>query len=575
MTTEQNKRSTIIAGVGGFIGLSALLIIAGCRPTAEVTKEELVKEPPISVVPMPSSLTTAPGTFRLSPSTKIFVPAGNADVRKIAGRLLDIIGRSFAVRPVIAEGEPTDSDAIVFTLDSSTANSISPEGYRLSVTGSAVRLVAAKPAGLFYGVQTLLQLLPPAIVSRYPVLQRWVDLPCVSIVDAPRFSWRGVHLDVSRHFFPKEFVKHYIDLLAMYKMNVFHWHLTDDNGWRIEVKKYPKLTSVGAWRVDREDQPWSQRQQQQPGEVATYGGYYTQEDVREVVAYAADQFVTVVPEIEMPAHSVDALAAYPQYSCTGGPFTVLPGGYWPNASIFCAGNDSTFVLLDDVLDEVASLFPCPYIHIGGDEADKTNWKKCPKCQGRIKAEGLKNEEELQSYFIKRIEKHLNSIGKRLIGWDEILQGGLAPDATVMSWRGTEGGIAAANQGHDVVMSPTKYCYFDYYQSKSGEPLAGGGFLPLDTVYAYNVMPPGLTADEQRHILGAQANLWSEYIPTPVHAEYMLLPRMLALAEDVWTPPARKNYAEFLGRVLNQYKRFDAMGVSYRDFRKTEHTDITH
>ena len=565
-----------ILDVSGWIfAVMALLFAAGCRPSVEITREEAVKAGPYAIVPRPVSLVPGSGTFALSPSTRIVVPHNAPEIRKVAEAFLAGVGTSFVVPPRIIEGGTGDTDAVVFSLDSSSADRTPPEGYRLNVSPSKVYIVASSPAGLFYGVQTLLQLLPPEILSRYPTMHRWLDIPCVAISDAPRFPWRGMHLDVSRHFFTKEFIKQYLDLLAMYKINVFHWHLTDDNGWRIEIKKYPKLTSVGAWRVDREDQPWDHRDPPRPGEVATYGGYYTQDDIREIVAYAADRFIMVLPEIEMPAHSVEALAAYPQYSCTGGPFYVLPGGYWPNANIFCAGNDSTFDFLDDVLDEVAALFPCPYIHIGGDEADKSNWKKCPKDQARIKAEGLKNEEELQSYFIRRIEKHLNSIGKRLIGWDEILQGGLAPNATVMSWRGTDGGIAAARQGHDVVMSPTRYCYFDYYQSSSGEPPAGGGFLPLDTVYSYDVMPPGLNAEEQRHILGAQANLWSEYIPTAIHAEYMLLPRMLALAEDVWTPLSEKNYQDFLGRVLAHYRRFDAMGVSYRDFRKSVHSDESH
>ncbi len=530
---------------------------------------------PYSIIPKPSKLVPAPGTFELSSLTRIVVPPGDPDARAVATMFIDAVGRSFVTAPSLSVESMPDSNVVVFSIVNNGGNAIMPEGYHLEISPRHVLITASKPAGLFYGVQTLLQLLPPESASQYPAVKKWLAFPCVSIEDAPRFSWRGMHLDVSRHFFPKAFVKRYIDLLAMYKLNVFHWHLTDDNGWRIEIKKYPKLTSIGAWRVDREDQPWTERTPPKAGEAATYGGYYTQDDIREIVAYAAKRFVTVLPEIEMPAHSVEVLAAYPEYSCTGGPFNVLPGGYWPNTDIFCAGNDGTFRFIDDILDEVAGLFPCPYIHIGGDEADKANWKKCPKCQARIRAEGLKNEDELQSYFIKRIEKHLNSIGKRMIGWDEILQGGLAPDATVMSWRGEQGGIDAARQGHDVVMTPTQYCYFDYAQGKTGESVEVGSYLPLDTVYAYDVMPHGLTPEEQRHVLGAQANLWSEYIPTTIHAEYMLLPRMLALAEDVWSNPRQKNYQDFLGRLLYHYARFDAMGVSYRDYRKSEHTDITH
>ncbi len=552
-----------------------ILFFAGCHPVSEISREEQATDRRYPIIPMPQKMLPAGGTFFLSPSTRIVVPAGERAVRKVAEFLIDAVASSFPIRPEVVYGVVVDSNSVVFSLDSSAAGVTGPEGYRLDVTPASVHITGRTPAGLFYGLQSLLQLLPTGVYSPYPAMHKQLPIPCVAIEDAPRFPWRGMHLDVSRHFFPKEFIKRYIDLLAMYKMNVFHWHLTDDNGWRIEIKKYPRLTSVGAWRVDREQDPWTQRPLQRPGEPATYGGYYTQEDVKEIVAYASAQFITVLPEIEMPAHSVEALAAYPEYSCTGGPFTVLPGGYWPNANIFCAGNDSTFVFLDNILDEVAALFPCQYIHIGGDEADKANWKKCPKCQARIRNEGLKDEEELQSYFIKRIENHLNSIGKRLIGWDEILQGGLAPNATVMSWRGVKGGIEAAEQGHDVVMTPTNYCYFDYYQSESGEPLAGGGLLPLDTVYSYEPVPAALSPEKQKHILGAQANLWAEYIPTPIHAEYMLLPRMLALSEVVWTAPSRKDYPGFLDRLLNHYRRFDEMGISYRDYRKKVHTDETH
>jgi hexosaminidase len=372
-----------------------------------------------------------------------------------------------------------------------------------------------------------------------------------------------MHLDVSRHFFPKEFIKKYIDLIAMYKMNTFQWHLTDDNGWRIEIRKYPKLTETGAWRVDREDLPWTERPPQKPGEKATYGGFYTQDDIREIVQYAKEKYVTIIPEIEMPAHSVEVLAAYPKFSCTGGPFTVPPGSYWPNSDILCAGNDSVFQFLQDVLTEVIELFPSKYIHIGGDEADKTRWKECPKCQARIKSEGLKDEKELQSYFIKRIEKFLISKNRKMIGWDEILEGGLAPEATVMSWRGLEGGIAAARQGHDVIMTPTSYCYFDYYQADPGfEPKAIGGFVPLKKVYSYEPTPEEQTKEEARFILGTQGNLWTEYIPTPEYAEYMALPRMIALAEVAWTPRELKNWNSFRQRLSDHFKRLDYLGVNY-------------
>jgi len=499
-----------------------------------------------------------------------------------------------------------------------------PEGYELQVFSSHVVIDAAAAAGLFYGVQTLWQLFPPAIelalapprqplspleppnlsptarqsspppiaqmrpksnpspLSRFNLLPDLassptpassppvsalesagpasflpaastslpsLSLPQVHIVDKPRFRWRGVHLDSSRHFFPKEWVKRLIDLAAYYKLNTFHWHLTDDQGWRLEIKKYPRLTEVGAWR----------RETMEDGEP--YGGFYTQEEVKEIVDYARRRFITIVPEVEMPGHCLAALAAYPELSCTGGPFKV--GTEWGVMNdVFCAGSEETFAFLENVLAEVIELFPGEFIHIGGDEVPKLRWKNCLRCQARIKAEGLKDESELQSYFIKRIEAFLNSRGRRLIGWDEILEGGLAPRATVMSWRGVTGGIEAARSGHDVVMTPTSHCYFDYYQGRVDEPKAIGGFLPVDKVYSYEPIPAGLKPEEAAHILGAQANLWTEYIATPEHAEYMLFPRLWALAEVVWSPK-EKNWADFENRLRAHYDRLALRGVNYR------------
>jgi len=370
-------------------------------------------------------------------------------------------------------------------------------------------------------------------------------------------------LDVSRHFFPKEDVLRMIDDLAIHKINTLHLHLVDDQGWRIEIKKYPKLTEVSAWRVNREDKPWGSRPKQEAGEKATYGGFYTQEDIREMVAYAQSRFITIVPEIEMPAHVTSALAAYPQYSCKGGPFIVPPGGLWPITDIYCAGNDSTFMFLEDVLSEVIDLFPSKYIHIGGDEATKTEWEKCPKCKKRIKTEGLKDVGELQSYFIKRIEKFINSKGRVLLGWDEILEGGLPPKATVMSWRGTQGGIDAAKQGHDVVMTPQSPCYFDHYQGPGNqEPVAFGGYNPLSKVYDFNPVPEELNAEAAKHILGAQANLWSENVPNIKHAEYMAFPRIAALSEVLWSPKEVHNWEDFSRRIQLFMKRYDLMGINY-------------
>jgi hexosaminidase len=364
-----------------------------------------------------------------------------------------------------------------------------------------------------------------------------------------------------------EFIKRYIDIIAMHKMNIFHWHLTDDNGWRIEIKKYPGLTETSAWRVDREDQPWRERTPPEPGEKATYGGYYTQEEIKDVVRYAAERHVTVIPEVEMPGHTSEVFASYPDLSCRGEKLYVQPGSYWPNIDIFCAGKEETFEFLEDVLSEVAQLFPSEYIHIGGDEANKTRWKECPLCQERIEMEGLRSEEELQSYFIKRIERYLQSIGKKLIGWDEILEGGLAPEATVMSWRGFEGGIDAVGMGHDVIMCPTSHCYFDYYQDDpETQPVAIGGFTPLEKVYEFYPIPAGLSSDKAKHILGGQGNVWTEFIPVPEHAEYMALPRMTALAEVLWSPRGRIDWDDFKRRLNTQFERFDMMGVNYYEGR---------
>ena len=513
----------------------------------------------LSIVPRPAQVRLQSGHFALSKSTVIVADQSNdratAVASSLAGRLRAATGYPLKMKDV--KGAPK-SDAIVLALGADA--SFAREGYQIDVSTSRVRLTASEWPGLLYAAESFLQMLPPEAYCSEPKTRVSWRVPCAVVKDAPRFTWRGMHLDVSRHFFPKEFIYTYIDMLAMHKLNVFHWHLVDDQGWRLEIKKYPRLTEVGAWRVDREDQWWNARQAQQEGEKATYGGFYTQDDVRSIVAYAASKNITVVPEIEMPAHVTSALAAYPQFSCTGGPFTVPPGGVWPLTDIYCAGNDSTFIFLEEVLAEVIDLFPSTYIHIGGDEATKTEWEECDKCQDRIDAEGLADEAELQSYFVRRIEKYLISKGRRLIGWDEILEGGLAPEATVMSWRGVAGGIEAARSGHDAVMTPTSYCYFDYYQGRQDlEPLAIGGYVPLSMVYSYEPVPESLTQEEAKHILGAQANLWTEFIPTPEHAQYMTLPRMAAIAEVAWSPKEGKEWTDFARRIGQQIRRY-ALGA---------------
>ncbi|MFT3904550.1 MAG: family 20 glycosylhydrolase [Niabella sp.] len=433
------------------------------------------------------------------------------------------------------------------------------EGYRLNVTTKEILITGHDEKGVFFGVQSLIQLLPPVRTNQA------LQIPCLQVKDYPQFKWRGLHLDVCRHFFSPEMVKEYIDLIAFYKLNTFHWHLTDDQAWRIEIKKYPRLTFYGAWRADRWNKTWSESDVQQPGETASYGGFYTQEQVREIVAYAADRGVTIVPEIEMPGHAQAAVAAYPQLSCRQQPNPVLTGGVYPRdvQTSFCAGNDSVFTFLQDVLTEVMQLFPSKYIHVGGDELDKTFWKECPKCQQRKKVEELKNEEELQSYFMKRIEKFLVANHRRMIGWDEILEGGLAPEATVMSWRGEAGGIAAAKQKHDVVMTPATPLYFDYYQAgASGEPQAFGGFNTAKLVYEYNPVPVELTAEEGKYILGAQANIWTEFIKTRSHLEYMVLPRMAALSEMLWLPKEKKDWDDFSKRLKVHFRMYDMLGLNY-------------
>jgi hexosaminidase len=430
-----------------------------------------------------------------------------------------------------------------------------PEAYTLTITTKGI-IITGKPAGVFYGLQSLYQLMINARESQLKVFA----LPMLRIQDQPTFQWRGMHLDVSRHFFNKAEVMRYLDYLALHKMNNFHWHLTDDQGWRIEVKKYPLLTSIGSKRSGTIIGPYSTTA---PSDNIPYGGFYTQEDIREVIAYATARHITIVPEIEMPGHALAALSAYPELSCKGGTFqSAITWGVFDD--VFCAGKDETFTFLENVLAEVIDLFPGKYIHIGGDECPKTRWKTCSLCQQRITAHNLKDEHDLQSYFITRIEKFVNSKGRQIIGWDEILEGGLAPNASVMSWRGTEGGIAAARLKHPAVMSPGQPCYFDHYQvkEKENEPLAFGGYNSLEAVYTYNPMPTELTVEEQQYILGAQGNLWTEYVPDFKQVEYMALPRMCALAETLWTKPEQKNYSGFLTRLRNHARLLDIEKANY-------------
>lgn len=497
----------------------------------------------VPLIPKPSFLLLekAP-SFSLTNQTVLVAPKGNLEIQY----LKEIIQGQLSFELAINSVAPKSKNSIELTLNPNLKTD--SEEYKIVVNSNKIQIEAANSGGLFYGIQTLNQLM-----DYYSNKQ----IPALKIIDKPKFKWRGMHLDVARHFFSKSEIKKYIDYLALYKMNVFHWHLTDDQGWRIEIKKFPKLTSVGAYR--KESMVGHYNEQRFDGKP--YGGFYTQEDVKEIVAYAKQKHITVVPEIEMPGHAIAALAAYPEYSCTGGPFEVATK-WGVLDDVFCP-NENTLHFLKEVLDEVLPLFPSDYIHIGGDECPKTRWQHCPKCQALIKREGLKDEHELQSYFISQIEKHINSKGKKIIGWDEILEGGLAPNAAVMSWRGTEGGIAAAKANHHVVMSPGSHCYFDHYQGEQKtEPLAIGGYTPLETVYDFNPIPTELNAEESNYILGAQGNVWTEYMEDFAKVEYMAMPRMAALAEVLWGKDASSNYIDFKARLLHHFSLLDKMKVNY-------------
>jgi len=439
---------------------------------------------------------------------------------------------------------------IIFTINDTIPNE---EEYELKIEEENIFIESKNARGAFYAVQSLIQLLPlPSDLNSFKI-------PCLRIKDQPQFTYRGMHLDVGRHFFSVDFIKKYIDLMAKLKMNTFHWHLTEDQGWRIEIKKYPKLQEIAAYRKETLIGHYNDQPHQFDGKP--YGGFYTQEQIKEVVAYAKTRQVTIIPEIEMPGHSQAAIAAYPELGCTGEQVEVATK-WGVFDEVYCP-KESTFKFLEDVIDEVVSLFPGKYIHIGGDEAPKTNWKNCEYCQKLIRKEGLEDEHGLQSYFITRMEKYINSKGKQIIGWDEILEGGLAPNATVMSWRGTKGAVQAAKEGHDVILTPGSHCYFDHYQSENeNEPLAIGGFLPLEKVYHFNPIPEGLTDKEAKHVLGAQGNVWTEYMQTEKQVEYMAFPRAIALSEVLWSSPKHKNYSDFIHRLEQYQKRLDQLEVNY-------------
>jgi hexosaminidase len=513
------------------------------------------KESTLPIIPLPQSIQQDNGQLPLLPSTSIFLK--DTSLRSAAEylnkRLQEETGFSLPFKTSPGKG------GISLEVNRTLAHQ---EGYTLKVDRDGIEITGNDEAGAFYGIQTLLQIIREIPAKDKDSPSRYA-VPYVRILDYPRFAWRGMHLDVARHFFSIDFIKKQLEIMARHKLNVFHWHLTDDQGWRIEIKKYPGLTEIGAWRADREDQPWDAREPLKAGERPSYGGFYTQDQIRDVVAYAKGLHITIVPEIEMPGHAVAALAAYPELSCSGEKVEVMPGAYWPITHIFCAGNDKTFEFIDDVIAEVSALFPSTFIHIGGDEASKKEWETCPKCRARMDAEHLATVKELEGYFFRKVEKSLAFHGRRLIGWDKVLDGGLTSDAAIMSWKGIRGGTAAAGQGHDVVMTPTEYMYFDFYQAESGEPPAIGGYLPLEKVYGFDPAPATMEPSIQKHVLGVQANVWTEYMQTEAHVEYMIFPRQCALAEVAWSQPGRKNYVDFLIRMNAHYKRLERWGVKYR------------
>jgi hexosaminidase len=536
-----------------------VVALSGAAPAAETAAA-------IALLPQPREVQCGPGQFVLKQGTAILVDKDSPDAASIAKLLARRIqaGTGLELKVSNSDGPGKQPGSIRMTTRRADA-SLGSEGYRLEVTPEGALITAGGAAGMFYGTQTLLQLLPPGVFSTAKVQEpvAWA-VPAVRISDRPRFVWRGLLLDVARHFFNKEELKNFIDLMAQYKLNTLQIHLTDDQGWRVQIKRYPRLTEVGAWR-NAIGFGFAAGDGTAYGKDGRYGGFYTQDDVRDLVAYAKARYVTIVPEIEMPGHSAAALSAYPEYSCFGGPYNRDSGPM----GIYCPGNDATFTFLENVLREVMDLFPGKYLHIGADEVAKGNWTRCPKCKARIEREGLKSEHELQSYFVKRIERFINAQGRALIGWDEILEGGLAPNATVMSWRGIEGGVTAAKAGHDVIMTPTGYCYLDYCQAKRGEPRAIGGFLPLVKVYGYDPLPPGLPPGNASHVLGAGGNLWSEFFPNYAQVQYMAYPRACAIAELTWTDPKQKNWDDFKRRVQTQLERLKVQGVHYRAPKKDD------
>ena len=551
------KKRTVILLV------AAVLLTVGCGRKAVV--------PEINVVPEPVFKVQKEGSFTLKRNPRVSVVGlgqNSATVKYIMNSL-----RHAHMRPkLVSSMQNSDIELSIYD----TLNpELGDEGYLLEVRNNGIRISANTETGVFYGFQTLAQMLPNDVVN---TIYSAVTLPECTVLDFPRFQWRGVHLDVSRHFFPVKFIKKYLDVMAVYKMNKFHFHLTDDHGWRLPSERYPRLNTVGSWRVDRDNQPWGRADAPRVGEKPTYGGYYTREELLDIIQYAADRCIEVIPEVEMPGHSAALLAAYPNLSCNGRGSEVAIGPCWPSP-VMCAGNDSTLVLLYAVLDELCEIFPSKYVHIGGDEAFKDSWRNCPKCQRRILQQHLTGEEQLQSWLIAQVQQHLATKGKTIIGWDEIMgmKDGdwsidnainernpmLADDAVVMSWRGLKPGLDVARADRKVIMCPTEFCYLDYYQADPRyQPAAIGGMITLRKAYEFDPAPMGTNLHVEANILGGQCNLWTEFIKTPQHAEYMLLPRMLAISESLWSPQLKKDWNNFRRKVEEQKERLAIKGYRY-------------
>ncbi|NEW85223.1 MAG: beta-N-acetylhexosaminidase [Mariniphaga sp.] len=514
--------------------------------------KEPLPRPVVRIIPLPSEVTDQEGLFALTSSTKIGISNDTEQMRQIASFLTRHTEKYYGITNSVTTSEKEDKGSVFLKLDENLK--LGKEDYHLMVASDGVMIEAAAPNGLFYGVQTLIQLMPST-----PKQDAAIILPGVEIKDSPRFSWRGLHLDVSRHFMPKEFILKYLDYMSMHKFNTFHWHLADDQGWRIEIKKYPRLTDVGSVRKTT-----MLGHINNPTGIDTIpsGGFYSQNDVREIVAYASQRYITVVPGIEMPGHALAALAAYPELGCTGVPYEVATR--WGTFSdVYCPGKEGTYTFMKDVIAEMTTLFPGKYFHIGGTECAETRWEKCTQCQLKMKTDSMGTTHELQNYFVRRISKTLDSLGRDMVGWDDIVKDTLLTKAVVMSWRGQKEGIAAIQRKRQTIMSPAKFCNFDQYQTNpKGEPLAVGGLLTLEQVYNFEPVPQDLPRQEARYIIGAQANVWTQYMKTPEYVEYMIFPRAAALSEVLWSTKASRNYPWFKKRMLEQIKRYDAEGIRY-------------